>query len=68
MLQNALRNVPSLTAAQILAAGSTDLKKLFSADIAPQIIAAYTDGLQASWAMGIGFAGGALISGVFVGA
>ncbi|KAF4784384.1 GliA [Colletotrichum scovillei] len=68
MLQNALRNVPSLTAAQILAAGSTDLKKLFSADIAPRIIAAYTEGLRASWAMGIGFAGGALISGVFVGA
>ncbi|KXH36978.1 GliA [Colletotrichum simmondsii] len=68
MLQNALGNVPSLTAAQILAAGSTDLKKLFSADIAPGIIAAYTEGLRASWAMGIGFAGGALISGVFVGA
>ncbi|EXF86311.1 GliA [Colletotrichum fioriniae PJ7] len=68
MLQNALRNVPSLSAAQILAAGSTDLRKLFSADIAPQIIAAYTEGLRASWAMGIGFAGGAMISGVFVGA
>ncbi|KAF6829651.1 GliA [Colletotrichum musicola] len=67
MLQTALRLAPSLSAGQILAAGSTNLARLFPADVAPNVITAYMEGLRASWAMAVGFAGSALGAGMFVG-
>jgi MFS family permease len=53
---------PGITPAAILAAGATEIRRLFPAESVPGIIEAYMDGLKGSYALAIALAGLATVA------
>lgn len=51
----------------IISTGATDLERVFPDNQLPAIRESYLDGLHAAWAMAIGFAGVALLTGLTLG-
>ena len=62
LITNLPYDAPGVEPAQVLALGATELRAFFSPSELEGILRSYMAGLKASWAMGIGLAGIAVLA------
>ncbi|KAF3767980.1 putative gliotoxin efflux pump [Cryphonectria parasitica EP155] len=67
LLATAAERLPDVSRMTIISTGATDLGRVFVGDQLLAIRECYLDGLRAAWAMAIGFAGVALLTGLTLG-
>lgn len=54
-------HAPSVSVAEVFAAGATEIRRAFPSSELPGILLAYQEGIKASWAMGIALSGMAVL-------
>jgi hypothetical protein len=67
LLSGVASRLPNVDRATIISTGATDLQRVFPLDQLLAVRESYLDGLHASWAMAIAFAGAALLTGLSLG-